>query len=243
MAETGGRLGLYVFILVLNLVFPILGYTFTTFGADFEDYDISLDSDTLMMAGITMVDADSNNMTWNGPWVYFEIQNRSTRFRFMEDIRDPWITIIGDGIATQRQTAVSKALDNWAVPTRIPVRSVKTGIPSKAMFNSSIIAEWDSTYNWSRFTLFDGTNVFITPFSGTNITKAVYEDGTLNITVAQTFEESTTFNFWQFIGWYSSLMLGSEAWGLPPVFAWVIRLFSALSILAMILLAKEMIRL
>ena len=31
--------------------------------------------------------------------------------------------------------------------------------------------------------------------------------------------------------------------GLPPVFAWVIRIFSAISILAMILLAKEMIRL
>ena len=107
---------------------------------------------------------------------------------------------------------------------------------------SLFISEWDSNYNWSRFTLFDGTNVFITPFDGTNITKAVYYDGTLNITVAETFEESTNFNFWQFLGWYSSLMLGSEAWGLPPIFSWVIRLFSALSILAMILLAKEMIR-
>ena len=243
MADTGGNLSLYVFILVLNLVFPILGYTFTTFGTDFEDYDISLDSETLMMAGITMVDAESHNVTWNGAWVYFDIQNKSTRFRFMEDIKDPYWTILGDGIATQRQSAPSLALDNWVFPTRISVRSLKTGIPSKAMFNASIIAEWDAAYNWSRFALFDGTNIFITPFSGTNITKSIFEDGTLNITVAQTYEESPTFNFWQFLGWYSSLMLGSEVWGLPPVFAWVIRIFSALSILAMILLAKEMIRL
>jgi len=243
MAETGGRLSLYVFVLVLNMVFPILGYTFTTFGSDYEAYDISLDSETLMMAGITLVDAESQNVTWNGAWVYFDIQNKSTRFRFMEDIVDPKAIIIGDGIAIQRQNVVSLALDNWFFKHRISVKGVKTGTPKMTMFNASIVSEWESKFNWSRFMLADGTNVFITPFSGINITKAVYEDGTLNITVAKTLDEKTNFNFWQFLGWYSSLMLGTEAWGLPPIFAWVIRLFSALSILALILLTKEMIRL
>jgi len=243
MAETGGRLSLYVFILVLNIVFPVLGYTFTTFGTEYESYDVSLDMDSLMMAGINLVDAESQNVTYNGAWVYFEIQNKTTRFRFMDDIRDPYWTIIGDGIATQRRSAVSQALDNWNFPTRISVRGLKTNILRKAMFNASIIAEWEYDYNWSRFSLLDGTQLFITPFSGTNITKAVYEDGTLNITVAQTLEETTNFNFWQFLGWYGSLMLGSQAWGLPPIFAWVIKIFSALSILALVLLTKEMIRL
>jgi len=241
MSETGGRLGLYVFVLVLNLIFPVLGYTFTTFGTEYEDYDISLDLDSLMMAGITFIDAESHNVTYEGEWVYFEIQNKTTRFRFMDKIRDPWITILGDGINTQRHSPVSKALDDWNFANRIAVVSYKTGKSEKAMFNASIIAEWDATYNWSRFRLFDGTNLFITPFSGTNITKAVYIDGTLNITVAQAFEETTNFNFWQFLGWYSGLMLGSQAWGLPAIFGWVIKILSALSLLSLILLTREMI--
>jgi len=243
MAETGGRLSLYVFILILNLVFPILGYTFTTFGSEFEEFDINLDSDTLMMAGITLVSGETKNVTWNGEWVYFEIQNKTTRFRFMENMRNPSIEIIGDGVATQRQTAVSLALNNWFFAYRLSVKGIKTGDWAKGMFNATIISEWEPNYNWSRFLLSDGTNFFITCFSGENITKSVYEDGTLNITVAQTFDETTNFNFWQFLGWYSSLMLGSQSWGLPPIFAWVIRLFSALSILALVLLSKEMIRL
>jgi len=235
--------GLYVFILVLNLVFPVLGYTFTTFNQDFEDYDISLDSDSLMMAGITFVDAQSDNVTYNGEWIYFEIQNKTTRFRFMDDIRDPYITIVGDGIATQRRTPVSQALDNWLFPYRVQVKGVKSNNWLKAMFNYSIINEWNTDYNWSRFILMDGTNIFITPFSGHNISHSVYVAGTLNVTIAETFKEETEFNFWQFIGWYSSLMMGSQSWGLPSVFSWIIKIFSALSILALVLLTKEMIRL
>ncbi len=240
MAQTGGRLSLYIFILVLNLVFPVLGYTFTTFGEDYGDFDISLDSDALMMSGIELVDAESDNLTYNGAWAYFEVQNKTTRFRFQDDIRDPKIQ--GDGINTQRQTAIAKVLNLWYSTYRVSVKGVKSGLWLKAMFNYSIINEWDMDYNWSRFILFDGTNVFITPFSGGNITDAIYVTGKVNITVAKTIDESSIFNFWQFLGWYSSLMLGTASWGLPPIFAWVIKIFSALSALALILLIKEMIR-
>lgn len=244
MAQTGGRLSLYIFILVLNLVFPVLGYTFTTFGEDYGDFEVSLDSDALMMSGIELVDAESDNLTYNGAWAYFEVENKTTRFRFMDDIKDPSvfpIKTLGDGINTQRQTAIAKVLNTWYSKYRIPVKGVKSGLWLKAMFNSSIINEWDTQYNWSRFVLYDGTNIFITPFSGGNITDAVYVTAKVNITVAKTIDESSTFNFWQFLGWYSSLMMGTASWGLPPVFAWVIKIFSALSVLAMVLLTKEMV--
>ena len=80
-------------------------------------------------------------------------------------------------------------------------------------------------------------------FSGVNITEAVMILGTLNVTLAETFEEASNFNFWQFLGWYAGLMIGVSSWGLPPVFGWILKIFSALSVLALILLAKEMIRL
>ena len=243
MAETGGRLGLYIFILVFNIVFPVLSYTFTGFEAEFGDFDVSLDMDTLMMAGINFVDAESDNLTYNGPWAYFEVQNKTTRFRYMDDVRDPWWVIVGDGIATQRQSPGAKARESWDSTYRISVKGAKAGNWLKAIWNSTIISEWNIDYNWSRFMLNDGTNLFITPFSGNNITKAVYEDGKLNLTVAKTFEQTTNFNFWQFISWYASLMLGTQAWGLPPIFGWIIKIFSAISILALILLTKEMIRL
>lgn len=240
MTEEGGRLGLYVFILVLNIAFPVLGYTFTTFGAEYEEFDISLDIDSLMMSGINLADAESHNITWNGAWVYFEVQNKTTRLKFMEYT---WFGgISGDGIHIHKRTPISLALNNWLSTYRVNVKGVKTGDWEKAIYNASIIAEWDTDYNWSRFLMTEGTNVFITPFSGTNITKSVYEDGTLNVTIAQTFEETNDYNFWNFMSWYSSLMMGTQSWGLPPIFSWLIKIFSALSILALILLSKELTR-
>lgn len=243
MGETEGRLGLYIFVLILNLVFPILGYTFTTFGVEPEKYDISLDLNTLMMAGINLVSAESHNVTWMGEWVYFEIQNMTTRFRFMEKIYDTTTFAYKDGVAIQRRSPASLALNNWVFPQSVSAKGIKTGNWEQTMTNATIIAEWEQYFNWSRFLLSDGTNLFITCFSGTNITKSVYEDGTLNVTIAQTFEETTKFNFRQFLGWYTSLMLGTQSWGLPPIFGWSLKLLSALSILAMILLSKELIRL
>lgn len=243
MANTGGRLGFYIFILVMNLVFPILSYTFTTFESNYGDYDIALDDETLMIAGINLVGGESHNLTWKGEWVYYATENQTTRLKFSGPWYEPWPVNQGDGIAFERQDAIGLALDSWSSRNRLLVRGYMSGFQDQIISNASIITEWNSDYNWSRFRLIDGTNVFITPFSGVNITDAVFVSGTLNVTLAETFSESTTFNFWQFLGWYAGLMLGVSSWGLPPVFGWILKIFSALSLLALILLAKEMIRL
>lgn len=243
MADTGGRLGLYVFVLILNLVFPVLSYTFTVFESNYGDYDIALDDETLMIAGINLVGGESHNITWKGDWVYYASENQTTRLKFSGPWYEPYPVSQGDGIALERQDAIGLALNTWVSRHRLLSRGYISGFQDQIISNISIINEWDSSFNWSRFRLIDGTNVFITPFSGSNITDAVYVSGTLNVTLAETFTESTTFNFWQFLGWYAGLMMGVSSWGLPPVFGWVLKIFSALSVLALILLAKEMIRL
>lgn len=243
MAQSGDRLGLYIFVLVLNITFPVLSYTFTFFESNYEDYDIALDEESLLLAGINLVGGESHNLTWGGEWVYYTQQNQSTRLKFDGPWYEPWPVVQGDGIAIERQDAIGLALDNWLSRHRMLSRGYKSGFQDNIITNASMISEWDPLYNWSRFRMIDGTNIFITPFSGTNISDAVMEAGTLNVTLAVSFEEESNFNFWRFIGWYSGLLMGTASWGLPSVFGWVIKILTAISALALVMIAKEMIRL
>jgi hypothetical protein len=244
MSDNGARTKLYVFVLVLNIIFPVFGYTFTTFESDPEDYEISLDMDTLNMAGINLIDGESHNMTYNGAWVYYTELNTTIRAHFQDDIRDPWITIIGDGIGLQKRGAVSIALDTWALAYTVSVKSWETNEWLKLISNSTIVRDYNEDYNWSRFILYDGTQIFVTSHeSHQNITRAVYEDGHVNMTLGRTLEESSAFNFRRFVTWYMSIMVGSNSWGLPSMFSWVLRILGAMSVFAVVLLSRELIRL
>jgi len=196
------------------------------------------------MAGISLVDAESHNLSYNGGWQYWTLINVSIRAQFMDNVRDPWFTIVGDGVGFQKQSSIGIAPNTWAVPYRVAVKSVATNEWTKHIANDTIIRDWDSDYNWSRFIIADGHNVFITPHDDHgNITKAVYEDAHINCTIAKTFEADTNFNFWRFLGWYTSIMVGANSWGLPSVFSWVLRILGALSVFAVVTLTKELIRL
>lgn len=235
---------LYIFILVLNLVFPVLGYTFTSFGADFQEYEIDLSPDALAMAGISLVDAESNDLSYNGGWQYWTLINFTIRAQFMDDVKSPWFTIVGDGVAFQTRGVIGKALDSWFPPAEINIKSITTNKWGRHISNDTIIRDWDSDYNWSRFIIGSSHNVFITPYEGHgNITKAVYEDAHINCTIAKTFETETNFNFWRFISWYTSIMVGADSWGLPSMFSWVLRILGVLSIYTVVMLTKELIRL
>jgi len=160
----------------------------------------------------------------------------------MDDVRDPWFTIVGDGVGLQKQSAVGQAFLGWLNPYRVSVKSVLTNEWLKLMSNDTIVRDWNGDYNWSRFILADGHMVFITPFLGHgNITRAVYEDAHINMTIAKTFEQETDFNFWRFVSWWSSIMVGANSWGLPSMFSWVLRILGALSVFATVMLTKELI--
>jgi len=245
MSSNGSRDRIFIFVLVLNLVFPVLGYTFTTFGVSPEEYELDLDPNSLMMIGINFIDAESHTLEYNGGWTEFVLLNVSIRVQFMDDVKDPWWTSVGDGIGFQKESPISKAFDSWYVPYRIAVKSVITNKWSKLITNETLIRDFEFYYNWSRFILSDGHNVFVTPFDPDgNMTKAVFDDGKLNVTIAKSFEaDQTSFNFWSFLGWYSSILIGDTAWGLPSVFAWFLRILAAISIFSVVMLTKELIRL
>lgn len=243
MSSDSGRVGLYVFVLIVNMVFPVFGYTFTTFGEAPENFDVPLDADTLNMAGITLVGAEHHNISFTATWAYWTEINGTVRARWMEDVSFGQVNL-GDGIIIQGQSAVGKALNNWLLPYTVRIKSIKTNQWFASISNASIITEWSPTYNWSRFVLANGHQLFLTPYlTHNNISQAAFVDGHLNMTIAKTFEESTHFNFWRFLGWYTSILVGDQSWGLPPMFSWLIRILGAISILAVILLTKELIRL
>lgn len=234
MSGNGSMTRIYIFVLILNIVFPVLGYTFTAFAEATEEYEISLDPDDLMAAGINLVDGESHNITYDGSWVEYILLNIT--------IRSSWYA---DAIVFQKRSPIGKAFNTWLFPYFVDVKSRQTNIWSGALLNVTIIDDWDTEYNWSRFVLADGHHIFVTPYdTDGNISKAVFIDGNLNVTIAKSYDEDdTSYNFWNFLGWYSSLIIGDQSWGLPSIFSWFIRILAAISVFAIVMLTKDLIRL
>lgn len=219
-----------------------MSYTFTTFGAETGRYETDLDPDSLMIIGLNLIDGESHNLTWEGDWIEFTELNISIRAQWNthERLTEP----DEDGIRFERKSAISSAFNNWAFPYTVSVKSMLSNEWFTDARNDTIIRDFDPEFNWTRFVLFDGHYIFITPFeTHGNITEAIFDDGTLNVTIAKSFDESEDrFNFWSFIRWYYSLLIGGSSWGLPSVFSWIIRILAAISSLAAILLIKELTR-
>lgn len=209
-----------------------------------ENWDISLDKDRLILAGIILNDAESHNVTFNGDWVEYEVQNQSVRVGWKSGIRDPGTFIVyEDAIFIQKKSPLGRVLDSWIFPQFMWTKAVKSGYTSKAIYNDTIVLNFDQVYNWSRFEVEDGVQCFITTINeDMNITTAVYEYGTLTVTLGEGWEEQTSFNFRNFVTWYLGLIIGDQTWGLPDVFSWLIRILSALTILSAVIIAKELIK-
>lgn len=235
-------ISLYIFVLILNLVFPVMSYTFTTFGPESGTYDVDLDPNSLMMIGLNLVGGESRNITWEGDWVEYTELNVTIRLRWMNIFN--LFSPDDDGIVFQKPSAIGSAFGEWVFPYGVSVKSLLTNEWETEARNDTIIRDYDPEFNWTRFVIGDGHHIFITPFENHgNITEAIYVDGTLNVTIARSFDQTEDrFNFWSFLKWYNSLLIGSDAWGLPSVFSWVIRLLAAISILAAIMLVKDLTR-
>lgn len=253
MSGEGSRLSLYVFVLVLNIVFPVYGYAFSTFPSTYGfDYDVSLSEEDLAEVGITLVDADLTNLTFGAGYQVLYVQNKTFRMRWdnvPQGAVGPVIPVTrADGIEITTPSAVGMALDKagfglWTLSSVLAWKSVITNQWRRVLTNDSIVNEWSDEYNWTRVKIETGHWLFVTPrLNHNNITLAVYGDSQLNITLAQSFEESTNFNFWRFVTWYSSLMIGLDSYGLPSFFQWIIRILGGISTLALVLIAKEMTR-
>lgn len=247
MAGGEGLTRLYVTVLVFSLLFPVVSYALTAWETEVVDYEISIDPDVLMLAGISLADGITHNVSWKSPYVYYEFENKTIRTKWT----DTWTRIsvlegvvdMGDGLAFETQTATNKFLDNWWLPYKYRMRPMSESAWDWISLNMTILSNFDPRFNYSRFILEDGYQIFFTPWDPSeNLSTAIFETAHVNCTIGVSISESGAgFNFGQFVTWYWSIIVGSASYGLPTFLSWVVRIISALTLLSGILLARELI--
>ena len=123
MSHSASMTRLYVFVLVLNLIFPVLGYTFTSFGEQAERYELALDPDSLMAIGLNLVDAESHVLTFgDAGWDEYSLVNVTIRAQWA---RHRIVALIyEDDLRFQKQSAISLAFDIWLTPYVVEVKSI-----------------------------------------------------------------------------------------------------------------------
>lgn len=249
MSNVVGYTKLYVTVLIFSLLMPVISFALTTWEDNVEDYEIGIDPDVLIMAGISLSDGITHNVSWKSPYVYYNFENKTIRTKWT----DTWTRIgllggivdMGDGLAFETQTATNKFLNNWWLPYKYRMRPASQSSWSYIANNMTILSNWDPKFNYSRFILEDGYQIFFTPNDPSeNLSTALFDQAHLNCTIGITLSEAgANFGFMQFINWYWSIMIGSHSYGLPAFMSWVVRLISALTLLSGVLLAREMLRL
>jgi hypothetical protein len=207
---------------------------------EYTTYDISttLDQDSLANAGITLKEGISQNVTYQGSFQQYDLQNLSVRISWVND------PIFGDYFLHQRRSFIGEVLNNWLLRRPLRIRVGTDDLDYMGLKNLTVINNFDTTYNWTKYKIEEtGLLAFITtiPSDDNNITKAIQETGNVTITLGKQVSSSETFTFTSFVDWYWSIILGGNDWGLPPFMNFLIRLISALTFLSAILLVKALI--
>ena len=221
------------FFLIFSIVFTYYSYALAFSAGDMGRWDITLSYDQILTAGIMLGEADDLNISYGGVgtvWHYFTINNTDIRVEWS------WIVSVGDHFRFQTHVTFFGLASAW---TEMGFRDYGTEI-----YNSSVIIEWNNQTKWSRFKAKNGYEVFFTdPEQEHNITRAIYEDGTVTITVAESMSFDDDVNLMTFVSWYAGMITGTKSYGLPSVFNIVLQVISVLSLLSVVILAKEMISL
>lgn len=218
------------FFLIFTVVFTYYSYALAFSSVDQERWDITLSYEEILSAGIMLGEADDLNISYGTGWEYFTVNNTDMRVEWT------WIVTIGDHFRFQTHVSLFGLAYAW---TEMGFVDYGTDI-----YNSSVIVEWDNQTKWSRFKANNGYEVFFTdPEQEHNMTRAIYDDGTVTITVAESMTFDNEVNLMTFVSWYAGMITGVRGYGLPPVFNVVLQLISVLSLLSVIILAKEMISL
>jgi len=241
-------LKLSTFVLVVSLVFPIFGYGLTNFLGTPINYNLSVDPNLLIQANILFGEGESHNITF-GSYAEYNFNNSKDTRCYWHRIGEATVGSM-DIMEFWFQGIVSTFLDFWqrTFVYLDKIYNPKTGALGlgseypRYIDNSTIVNNFDNSYNWTRFNLqSSGYIVLITPVSGgNNITESVYTNGTITVTLVKSLQESEEINFMQFVSWYMGLLLGENSFGLPSFFSWITRIFGVLTILSIVLLAKEL---
>ncbi|MBA7663182.1 hypothetical protein ES703_71221 [subsurface metagenome] len=218
------------FFLIFSMAFSYFSYALTFSTVAEGRWDISISVEELMATGIMLGEADDLNLTYGSGYQYFTVNNTDMRVKW------GWLVGIGDSIWFETHVKFFGAGLAW---TPMGIRDY-----GNYLYNSSIIIEWNNQTKWSRFKAKNGYEIFFTdPAQEHNITRAVFDDGIITATVAESVTISGNVNLMTFVSWYAGMITGTNSYGLPSIFNVIIQAISALSMLSVIILIKEMISL
>lgn len=238
---------LATFSILLNIIFPVFAYSFTTLeGSDFISWDLSIDQDDLINAGIQFERATQDNITFRDGPITFNISNDYVRFNWERHIFQ------GDRMTVKQPSFIEQAWgditgDYFSLGGEEAVLGLEGSfIFTGEIFNSTIVTHWDPVYNWTRIDLKNqGVTALITPritaTDPNNITEAVYVDGTLTITLGSIRASDGSFDGGDFIDFYWDMLIGANEWGLPASMEWIIRILTAMTVFSAVLLGREIL--
>jgi hypothetical protein len=235
-------LRLIIFSFVLSLMFPMMAYTFTAFGTQQQNFDISLDISELESAGIILSDAESHNVTFAGSAQEYTVGNETMRVQWVSRIAP-----LTDYFSSQQQSFIERILGTWFVPIRMDV--VYDGssgwIRSFDNTNATVLSHYDTQYNWTKWwCVQNGLTVFVTPLPASNGSLATsIQNGTVTVTVGSALIDASDTSILSFVEWYISIVTGQAGdWGMPSFLVWIVRIFSFLTLLSGYILSSELIR-
>jgi hypothetical protein len=235
------RDSLIIFVLVFILSFPVIGYSLTSLSQTNEVADTSVSLESLAASGIILREGNSSTIIYNADWIEFNIpSNGIYRIKWYQNL------LIGDYFNIQaRHNFFDRILGTWMFPNAVKLATVDRKTIDY-LHNVTIVNNFNVDYNFTHFKMVDeGLDLFIiyNATISSSINDAVYNDGNLIATIALTFtyDEGQEFNWWLISNWYLGLLIGDTSYGLPPIFTWIIRIITAICLIASIWFARDLL--
>lgn len=238
-------LRLVIFSFVLSILFPVMAYTFTSFGvATPTQFDITLNTTQLEANGIVLIDGLSQNVTFGGAAVEYVVNEKTIRIQWYDSL------LTSDFFYHYRQNWLGQILNSWLSPDALGVtvsRSVGILNGFGGLTNGTVLVNYKPTLGWMNYELHEvGLMCFISPATpyGDQLNSSMAA-GLVTITVGARGVNATEVlnpQFTDFVNDYMRVVTGQDStWGMPAFMSWIIRVFAFLTLLAALLLAKEFI--
>lgn len=234
---------LFLFSVLFNLFFSVYGYAFTNFPvepSENPDLNIALDMDDLYEIGISFSNATSLNITFGAdPTVLDQGIDIFYRVDWSSHIR-------GDYLQFQVQSPIERFLNTWVLPSDLSLFMGSEGDFYAELYNSSLVSLYEPGYDWIRGRAGSNFAFFLspTPADRGNITRAIYETGTLILTygdpISLTGQDEISIK--NFISWYYDTLIGANSYGLPEGLVWFMRIIFSLNVIAGVFMLKELSR-
>lgn len=227
---------LVIFMLIFSLIFPPISYAFSTFSTETPDVISSLDVDDLISLGLILEISVTNNVTYGGDWVYYDLNQT--------DYRIKWFNDTDTFLIQSRINPIDQLLDSWYFPHDCLLGDTTGLIISKEgeITELEIINYFDNEYNWTRIITDFSINIFWTLTNDTYTIETQLDSELIYVTFAKVYTEETQYSFSRFINWYWGTFTGQNSYGLPEVFSWVLRVITAIQFVCAVWVIKDVLR-